>query len=110
MFLNFLQNALYVHSFLFFTLTIIFLLTICRASWFVNNLSKKVSIFSDVPITEKMVEDFIRFIDIRHIPFIWYTHRLIKGGYKLILLEENLDEQIKYKLKRKLLSKGILVD
>ena len=110
MFLDILQNALYIHSFLFFSLTILLIYLLCKAGIFVDKLSKKVSNLASIPITREMVEDLITHIDIKHIPHIWYTHRLIKGAYKLILIEENLDEQLKYKLKRKLLSKGILVD
>lgn len=110
MFIDILQNALYVHAFLFFSLTIFLVYRICKDGLFVSKLSKKVSNLESPLMTIEMVEDLIKFIDVKHIPFIWYSDRLLKGGYRLVLLGENLDEQIKYRLKRKLLSKGIMVD
>jgi len=109
-FIDILQNALYINSFLFFSLTIVVVFSITKDGFFITKLSKKISNLESPQITTEMVEDLIKFINIKHIPFIWYSERLLKGGYKLVLLEQNLDEQLKDKLKRKLLSKGIIVD
>lgn len=110
MLIDILQNALYVHAFLFFSLTIVVVYSIIKDGLFISRLSRKISNLESPAVTSAMVEDLIEFIDVRHIPFIWYSDRLLKGGYKLVLLEQNLDEQLKDKLKRKLLSKGIIVD
>lgn len=110
MFIDILQNALYVHTFLFFSLTIVVVCSIIKDGFFITKLSKKISNLESSPMTSEMVEDLIKFIDVKHIPFIWYSDRLLKGGYKLALLDKNLDGQLKDRLRRKLLSKGIIVD
>lgn len=109
-FIDILQNALYINSFLFFSLTIVVVFSITKDGFFIAKLSKKIRVLESSHMTSEMVEDLINFIDVKHIPFIWYSERLLKGGYKLVLLEESLDEQIKDILKRKLLSRGIIVD
>ena len=70
MFLDILQNALYVHTFLFFLLTILLLYSILRAGIFVNTLCKRVSELENAPITRETVEGFIKYIDLAH-SFIW---------------------------------------
>lgn len=110
MFLDILQNALYVHAFLFFSLTIVVVCSILKDGLFVSKLSKKISTLESPSMTSEMIEDLTKFIDVKHIPFIWYSERLLKGGYKLVLLEEDLDEHLKDRLKKKLLSKGIIVE
>ena len=55
----------------FFLLTILLLYSIFRAGIFVNTLCKRVSELENAPITRETVEGFIKYIDVRHIPFIW---------------------------------------
>ena len=73
MFIDILQNALYVHTFLFFSITIAVLFLITKDGIFIFRLGKKIASLEAAAATNDMVEDLITFIDAKHIPFIWYS-------------------------------------
>lgn len=106
-FLIFLQLALKVTTFVFVISTIFFLYIIYKGFLYTNNLSKKVNELGK-GITFEKVEEFKAFLNTKYIPF--YAANFVKAGYRLIEMDENIDAEIKKKIKVMALSKGILAD
>lgn len=107
LFLNFLRIALRFTTFLFILSVIFFFYIIFKGYQYTRNISKKVYELGK-GVTHEKIEDYIAYIDTKYIPF--YATNFVKAGYKLIDMDESIDENIKKNLKIIILGKGILVD
>ncbi|CAK7036980.1 hypothetical protein [Tissierella sp.] len=106
-FYKFLQSALVISTYLFIITAIFFFYTIVKGYKYTINLSKKVYSLGK-GITIEKVEDFMAYLDVKYIPF--YAVNFVKAGYRLIAMDQGVDEELKRKLKIMSLSKGVVVD
>lgn len=106
---QFIQVSLAIFTYTFVFSGIILLISLLWGYKYTHTLSKKVYNLGK-GITAEDVEEFRNYLDAKYIPFRFYTNNLIKAGYRLIQMDENIDQELKQKLKIMTLSKGILVD
>lgn len=104
-----LSFTLTIFTFLLVLSMMFLLYTIFKGYRYTDALSKKIYDLGK-GVTSKKVEDFIVFIDTRYIPFRFYTHGLIKAGFRIVDMDKDIDIELKKKLKIMALSKGILVE
>ena len=72
---------------------------------FTSKLDKMVYTLSEEGVTAERVEDFIKHLDVKYIPF--YANSYIRAGYQLVEMDEEIDDSIKKRLKVRILGKGI---
>lgn len=103
------QFGLIASTIIFLISLFILLFLIYKSYRYTSALSKKVYNLGE-DITPKDVNDFMKHIDVKYIPFRSYTMSLIKSGYKLIEMEKSIDDNLKLQLKKVILKNGIVVD
>lgn len=106
---KFLQSAFIVNIYILIIGVIFLMLLAYKGYRYTNILSKKVYNLGK-KVTPGNVEDLITYLDAKNIPFRPYTLGLIKGGYKIVEMDDSIDVELKKRLKVMVLSKGILVD
>lgn len=72
---------------------------------FTSKLDKMVYTLSEEGVTAERVEDFIKHLDVKYIPF--YANSYIRAGYQLVEMDEEVDDSLKKRLKVRILGKGI---
>lgn len=101
--------ALTIFTYLFVLSGVFLLYTIYKDYRYTDILSKKVYSLGK-EVTAEKVEDFRIYLDVKHIPFRFYTFNLIKAGYSLVNMNEGINIELKERLKISVSSKGVLVD
>lgn len=103
-YLSFLQFMLRIFTVILIMATIVFIYAVLKGHSYFRKLSKLVESLA-VDITDEKIGEFIYYLDENYIPF--YAGGMMRAGYQLVEMDESADDEIKRKLKVKLLSRGI---
>lgn len=103
-FLLFTQFILRVFTVILLISTTVFIYTVSKGYIYFTKLGKVVESLSE-GVTAEKIDEFINHLDAKYIPF--YVGGMMKAGYQLVGMDESIDDELKKRLKIKILSRGI---
>lgn len=106
------KYQMHILSMLFIVYVVVAMLAIyfvVRRAILFSKLSKITYSFGTEVIIEENVVELFDFVDRGPIPFRFYSRDMIKGAFKIIEEDESISKDLKKNLRRKILSRGILV-
>ncbi|NLC66589.1 MAG: hypothetical protein GX752_06590 [Clostridium sp.] len=103
-FLLFTQLILQVFTVILLISTTVFIYTASKGYIYFTKLGKLVESLSE-DITVEKIYEFMNHLDAKYIPF--YVAGMMKAGYQLVGMDKSVDDELKKRLKIKILSRGI---
>lgn len=103
-YLLFIELVLRIFTIILLLASIFFIYTVLKGYNYFRKLSKVVESLSE-DVTSEKVNEFMSYLDVKYIPF--YAGGMMKAGYQLVEMVEEIDDDLKKKLKIKILGKGI---
>lgn len=103
-FLLFTHFMLKIFTILLLLTSIFLIYTVLKGYTYFRKLGKVVEILSE-GVTAEKVKEFMSCLDEKYLPF--YVGGMIKAGYQLVEMDDSIDNELKKRLKIKILGKGI---